>query len=196
MTAARLPGLILAAGASRRMPGRSKLSRAWGDTTVLGAVIRSAREADLAPLFVASSDATPDAESNPAVTTVRVLKPEDGKAESLSAGLRAMPPGTVIVLLGDEPGIRAADIGALVAAWDETAADMARIRYTDRPGHPVLFGPQARAHAENLRGDVPIWETLCQEGLTGVEVSVDAPAPIDVDSPAELRRARRRETVE
>lgn len=163
---------------------------------MLGAVIRSAREADLAPLFVASSDETPNAELDPAVTMVRVLNPEEGIAESLSAGLRAMQPGTVIVLLGDEPGIRPADIGALVAAWDETAADMARIRYTDRPGHPVLFGPQARTHAESLQGNVPIWETLCQEGLTGVEVQVDAPAPIDVDSPAELRRARRRETVE
>lgn len=196
MTGERFPGLILAAGASRRMPGESKLSRAWADTTVLGAVIRGAMEAYLDPLFVAISGETPDVELTDAIITVRVPRPEDGKAESLSTGLRAMQPGAVIVLLGDEPGIRPADIRALAATWDESTADMARIRYTDRPGHPVLFGPLARGRAENLEGDVPIWETLCQEGFTGVEVAVDGPAPIDVDSPLELRRARRRETVE
>jgi len=196
VTSGRFPGLVLAAGLSRRMPGRSKLGRAWLDTTVLGAVIRSATEAQLDPLFVAISGDTPDLELTDIVSTVRVPKPEDGKAESLAAGLSAMQPGAVVVLLGDEPGIRVSDIQALTTAWDESAADMARVRYTDRPGHPVLLGPRARAQAEKLGGDIPIWETLGQEGFTGVEVVVNVPAPIDVDSPAELRRARRRETVE
>lgn len=196
MTSGLFPGLVLAAGASRRMPGRSKLARAWSDTTVLGAVIERAANSGLDPLFVAVSDETPDLGSAFPVTTVRVLRPEAGRAESLAAGLSAMPAGAVIVLLGDEPGIRAADIRRLVAAWDEAAADMARIRYADRPGHPVLLGPPARSRAEQMSGDVPIWETLRRAGFAAMEVAVDGSAPIDVDSPNELRRARRREGVE
>ena len=178
------------------MPGRSKLARAWSDTTVLGAVIRCAGEANLDPLFVATSGETPRAEVTGNVTVVRVPRPEDGRAESLAAGLCAMPSGPVVVLLGDEPGIRAAHIRALTAAWEDGSVDMARIRYLDRPGHPVLFGLKARRRAQELSGDVPIWETLCKEGLTEVEIEVDRRAPIDVDSPAKLRRARRKDMVE
>ncbi len=196
MTGGRFPGLILAAGASRRMPGRSKLARTWSDTTVLGAVIQCAANAGLDPLFVAVSGETPDIGSVFVVTTLRVPRPEAGRAESLAAGLSAMPEGAVIVLLGDEPGIRAADIRLLAAAWDEAGADMSRIRYADRPGHPVLLGPPARCRAEQLSGDVPIWETLRRAGLAAAEIAVDGSAPIDVDSPDELRRARRRERVE
>jgi len=196
VTGARIPGLILAAGASRRMPGRSKLAREWSDTTVLGAVIRCAGEADLDPLFVAVSGGTPNLNSIGLFKEVPVARPEAGRAESLSAGLRAMPPGSVVVLLGDEPGIKVADIRALTAAWDPASADMARLRYQDRPGHPVLFGPAARCRAQKLEGDVSIWETLCLDGFVAMEVMVNGLAPIDVDSPADLRRARRRENVE
>jgi molybdenum cofactor cytidylyltransferase len=100
------------------------------------------------------------------------------------------------VLLGDEPGIKAADIRTLTVAWDPGSADMARIRYQDRPGHPVLFGPAARHRAQELEGDALIWETLCQERFAAMEVAVNRLAPIDVDSPADLRRARHRETME
>lgn len=196
MTGERFPGLILAAGASRRMPGRSKLARAWSDTTVLGAVIKCAANSGLDPLFVAVSGNTPHIGSEHVTTTVRVSRAEAGRAESLAAGLSAMPAGAVIVLLGDEPGIRAADIRCLAAAWDETTADMVRIRYADRSGHPVLLGPRARCRAEQLSGEVPIWETLRRAGFAAVEISVDGRAPIDVDSPEELRQARRRERVD
>ncbi len=196
VTGPPFPGLILAAGASRRMPGLSKLARDWSDTTVLGAVIRCAGEADLEPLFVAVSSGTPEPESTGSFTVVRVARPEAGRAESLVAGLRAIPPGPVVVLLGDEPGIKAADIRTLTVAWDPGSADMARIRYQDRPGHPVLFGPAARHRAQELEGDALIWETLCQERFAAMEVAVNRLAPIDVDSPADLRRARHRETME
>ncbi len=195
-TEGRFAGLILAAGASRRMPGRSKLARAWSGTTVLGAVIECAGKAGLDPLFVAVSGNTPDIGSEHVVTTVQVPRPEAGRAESLAAGLSAMPAGAVIVLLGDEPGIRAADIRRLAAGWDEDAADMARIRYADRSGHPVLLGPPARSRAEQLSDDVPIWETLRRAGFAAVEIAVDGSAPIDVDSPDALRLARRQERVE
>lgn len=178
------------------MPGRSKLARAWSETTVLEAVIECAADSGLDPLFVTVSGNTPDIGSACVVTTVPVSRPEAGRAESLAAGLSAMPTGAVIVLLADEPGIRATDIRRLATAWDETTADMARIRYADRSGHPVLLGPRARRRAEQLSGEVPIWETLRRAGLAAVEIAVDGSAPIDVDSPDELRRARRRERVE
>lgn len=192
MTSRCCSGLVLAAGASARMPGRSKLDRGWSDTTVLGAVLRCAAEANLDPLFVACPAALPAIEPAGRVTVVRVPSANPGRATSLAAGLSAMPEGPVIVLLGDEPGIRRRDIRALVAAWAGSTADMARIRYGDRPGHPVLLGPTARRLARKLGGEVSVWDTLLAQGLESLEVAVQAEAPIDVDSPADLRRARRK----
>ncbi len=192
MSDRRCSGLVLAAGASARMPGRSKLYRAWADTTVLGAVLRCAAEANLEPLFVACPAAHPEIEPSARVTVVGVSPANPGRATSLAAGLSAMPAGPVVVLLGDEPGIRRTDILTLVTAWADSPADMARIRYGDRPGHPVLLGPAARERARMLSGEVAIWDTLLEQGLESVEVAVQEAAPIDVDSPSDLRRARRR----
>ncbi|MDH3427702.1 MAG: NTP transferase domain-containing protein [Gemmatimonadota bacterium] len=192
LTTVSFPGLVLAAGSSVRMPGRSKLTRAWSDTTVLGAVLGRAVEANLQPLFVACAGSREGMPPDLPFTLVPVSGPEVGRATSLAAGLSAMPEGPVLVLLGDEPGVRSVNILALIAAWDPSAADMARIRYADRSGHPVLLGSSARSRAEELTGDAPIWATLLSEGFVPFELAVDEPAPIDVDSPSDLRRARRK----
>lgn len=187
-------GLVLAAGRSSRMPGRSKLARAWSDTTVLGAVLRSAAEAGLDPLFVTASDDLPPVPAGISFIVVPVSGDRSGRADSLAAGLDAIPEGPVVVMLADEPAVRPADVKALVEAWDETDADMSRIRYTDRPGHPVLLGPAARRAASRLTGEAAVWEALHTTGLRGSELVVSCLAPIDVDNPADLRRARSRAT--
>lgn len=187
-------GLILAGGASSRMPGASKLVRPWGDTTVLGSVVRVAREADLAPIFVVAAAAV-DAGAAEALGADRRLPapPDGGRADSLAIGLAALPPGPVVVLLGDEPGLHAATVCALVERCRSAGADAGRVAYADRPGHPVWLGPAARAVARDLTGDAAVWEAVSSAPLKAVVLARDEPAPIDVDSPDALARARRRE---
>lgn len=187
-------GLILAGGASSRMPGASKLVRPWGDTTVLGSVVRVARQADLAPIFVVAGTAV-DAGAAEALGADRRLPapPNGGRADSLAVGLAALPPGPVVVLLGDEPGLHAATVCALVEHCRSMGADAGRVAYADRPGHPVWLGPAARAVARDLEGEAPVWEAVSSAPLKAVVLLRDESAPIDVDSPAALARARRRE---
>lgn len=185
----RPAGLILAGGASSRMPGASKLVRTWGDTTVLGAVVRAARAAGLAPIYVvaAANVEAPEADR-------RLPAPVGGgRADSLAAGLAALPPGPVVVLLGDEPGVRPDTIAALVERCRSTGADAGRVTYTDRPGHPVWLAAAGRSVAECLSGDELVWEAVSSPPLFAVLFSHGEPAPIDVDSPDALDRARRRE---
>jgi len=182
-------GLILAGGASRRMPGASKLLRSWGDTTVLGAVIRVAREAGLAPIVVVAAEAVGADGADRRLPTPS----GGGRADSLAAGLAALPPGPVVVLLGDEPGIRPATVNALVGHCRSTGADAGRVAYTDRPGHPVWLGRAARAIAARLTGEAPVWEAVSSASPRAVLLERDEPAPIDVDSPDALARARQRE---
>lgn len=172
------------------MPGPSKLARDWSDTTVLGAVLRTASEAGLSPLVVTSAGQLPPVPDGLRFAVVSVADPQAGRADSLAAGLAAIPPGPVVVMLGDEPAARADHIEALVDRWDTLDADLARVRYRDRPGHPVILGSAARRVASSLRGDDSVWEVLEASGLRALEVAVDAQAPIDVDNPADLSRAR------
>lgn len=186
-------GLVLAGGASRRMPGRSKLVRAWRDTTVLGAVLRAARAAGLAPVAVVAGPGADAAGPDLEADRWLAAPPEGGRADSLAAGLAALPPGPVVVLLGDEPGVDPAVITALVERCVVSGADAGRVRYVDRPGHPVWLGPAARAAAEELSGEASVWETVSRPPLRSVLLERPEPAPIDVDSPEELARARLRE---
>ena len=184
--------LILAGGLSRRMPGASKLARPWDGETVLGAVVRTARGAGLAPVVVvgrADGPLPPGAEA--ADARLRVA-PGGGRADSLALGLTELGPGSVVVLLGDEPGVRPEVVAALVERCREAGVDAGRVAYADRPGHPVWLGPRARAVAAGLTGEAAVWDHVARPPLKAVLLELNDPAPIDVDTPAALERARRR----
>lgn len=186
----RAAGLILAGGLSRRMPGASKLARPWAGGTVLGAVVRTARDAGLSPVAVvgrADEPLPPGAET--ADLRLRVA-PGGGRADSLALGLAELPPGPVIVLLGDEPGVRPEIVAALVERCREAEADAGRVAYDDRPGHPVWLGPAARALAAGLTGEAAVWDHVSKPPLSAVLLEPGEPAPIDVDTPDALERAR------
>lgn len=184
--------LVLAGGLSRRMPGASKLARPWPGGTVLGAVVRTARDAGLAPVVVvgrADGPLPPGAEA--ADVRLRVA-PGGGRADSLALGLAELAPGPVVVLLGDEPGLRPDVVTTLVERCRAAGADAGRVAYADRPGHPVWLGSRARAIASELTGEAAVWEHVACPPLEAVLLELDEPAPIDVDTPAALERARRR----
>jgi CTP:molybdopterin cytidylyltransferase MocA len=136
-------GLLLAAGAGRRMGGPKALVRdadgtSWlaravaaladggcdGVTVVLGAAADEAR--DLVPAGVAVVVAGDWAE---------------GMGASLRAGLAALPPeaDAALVSLVDLPDV-GADVVARVLAAAAGPASLARAAYDGTPGHPVLLG--------------------------------------------------------
>ena len=174
------------------MPGASKLARPWADGTVLGAVVRTARDAGLAPIVVVGRADEPLPPGSDAADLRLRVAPGGGRADSLALGLAELAPGPVVVLLGDEPGLRPDVVTALVERCRAEAADAGRVAYTDRPGHPVWLGRRARAVAADLTGEAAVWEHVARPPLNAVLLEVDEPAPIDVDTPGALERARRR----
>ena len=64
----------------------------------------------------------------------------DGQSTSLAAGLRALDPRTkgAVVLLADQPGIRARHVRSLVTAFETDPAEILRIRFRDGPGPAIL----------------------------------------------------------
>jgi nicotine blue oxidoreductase len=192
-------GLVLAAGASSRMPGGSKLLCSWRDGTVIGSVLDSARRAGLVPIGVVvdprAGELLPHLD---AAGAWRIPHPEwrRGRASTLAAGLDALASATdavaAVILLGDEPEVSAPVIRAVIAGWRGSGCGMARARYRDRPGHPVLLARDSWPRAVELRGETSVWNRLEAAGLPVREIPVDQLAPIDVDDPASLAAARAR----
>ena len=201
--AGNVAGVVLAAGGSTRMPGPNKLLRPWGEGILVEGAISAAREAGLHPCVVvagASAGLLVPRLDRLELHTIEHAEWSRGRASSLVAGLEHLSGfdsvQAAVVLLGDEPGVSGEAIRAVIDEWRAGGADLVRVRYRDRPGHPVLLGPSARELALDLEGEESVWDRLIMAGLTGTEVPVDRPAPIDVDVPSALKEARSRQESE
>ena len=121
--------------------------------------------------------------------------PEDDPASSLHIGLRALAGNVqaVVVLLADQPLINAADIEAVLDAFQRRPADCHLMRpvVSDVPGHPVVFDASVRAHVlTSLCHGLRSWcAAYPQSTLPWV---VDNPNYTrDLDTPEDLQTLRR-----
>lgn len=194
--ASTLAGLVLAAGAGRRMGLAKSLAVAPDGTpwVVLAADLLRSVGAD--PVLVAlGASAQPAARLVPEWATIVVIEDwQEGMGASLReslhvvAGLPADVTGLLVTLV-DLPTARA-DAARRVLGREWTATDLRRATYGGAPGHPVLIG---REHwgplAELLRGDVGARNYLTARGAVDVDCT-DIGGGDDVDiSPEVLRQA-------
>ena len=196
-------GLLLAAGAGRRMGGPKALVELDGVPLVRRAldVLRAGGCAPLVVVIGASADAVrtvlpPDA------IAVEAAGWAEGMGASLRAGLAALagdPPDrgpavddpfadvdAALVQLVDLPGVTAEAVRRLGAAAHGPAV-LARAAYDGRAGHPVLLG---RDHWDAVRassvGDAGARGYLAgNPGVALVECG-DVADPDDVDTPDQL----------
>ena len=112
----------------------------------------------------------------------------EGIAASLRCAVEALPEADPLVIaLGDQPGLTAAAVGAVVCALQaDPAARAARAVYEGRPGHPVAMRAALRGPLLRLRGDAGAGRLLVDAGALEVECS-GLGSGMDVDSPEDLR---------
>src|SRR5262249_20066510 len=91
----------------------------------------------------------------------------------------------LVLMLGDQPGVTAATVGALVAGRGE--APLAVCRYDDGRGHPIAFGRSVFPDLAALHGDRGVWKLLDRRAADVVEVPVAGPVPLDVDTEEDYR---------
>ncbi len=196
-----LAGVVLAAGRSSRMPGRSKLLRSYGGEPVVRRTVRTAMDTGLVPVIVVVGHAAAgvrEALAGLDVTFATVPVAGSRRLRSLAAGLRLLEehPGGAMVLLADEPGLGSVPIEAVRQAWIEGRSTLLRPSFRDRPGHPVLIGRSLFSVVHEIARDAGpddrLWERLLAAGAVAEEVPIEDTAPVDIDSPAHLRRARAR----
>ena len=120
-----------------------------------------------------------------------VLNPrfEGGLSTSLHAAIEALPPQhAALIFLGDQPDVPAGAARAVLAAYRKTGRSIAVPVYGEVPGHPALFGPQLRAELLAVRGDEGGRAVIARDPSRVTRVVLPGPAPLDVDTPEDLRR--------
>lgn len=176
-------GLVLAAGASRRL-GEPKQLLAYRGSTLLDATLSAARACGFDQLLVALGASSAQVRSSVDLGTAEVVEnPEysTGCSSSIAAALRSVDDRAdgLVLLLGDQPGINPADVARLIA--DETAS-MAVCRYDNGLGHPMWFRRDMFTELGQLHGDKAVWRLLHSGRYDVREVPVEGAVPIDVDT--------------
>lgn len=183
-------GLVLAAGSSRRL-GRPKQLLPLRGSTLLGCTLDTARAARFDQLVVALGSDAADVRERVQLRPAKVVvnpEPGDGCSSSLAAALEVVDPGAdgIVLLLGDQPDVRPADIRSLIAAG--RTAPIAVCRYRNGLGHPLWFARSVFPDLRALHGDKAVWKLLESGTHPVTEVAVDHDVPLDVDTEEDYQR--------
>jgi molybdenum cofactor cytidylyltransferase len=173
-------GLVLAAGGSKRL-GRPKQLLPFGSGTLLDHVLEVARACPFDQLLCVVSRELPGVDFA-GVTVVDNPDFGQGCSSSIGAALGAVDRRSevLVLMLGDQPGVAAASVTALLAGRGD--APLAACAYSNGRGHPLAFGRSLFGELEAMHGDKAVWKLLDQHAAEVVDVPVDAPIPRDIDT--------------
>lgn len=180
----RVTGVVLAAGRSRRL-GQPKQVLPYRDSTVLGETLRMARRCGFDQLIVTLGGAAEEVRrevSLDGVETVVVDDPASGCAASLRMAVERVDPASagIVLLLGDQPGVTEVTVRRLIEAG--AGESIAVCRYDDGVGHPFWLARGVFGELTGLHGDKGVWKLIDSGRFDVLEVPVDGPVPLDVDT--------------
>lgn len=195
--AEKVVAVILAAGQARRMGagGRHKLLAEFGDVPLVRRSVAAALAAQPARVVVVTGHRAPEIEavlSGLPAEIVRNPLYADGMSTSLGIGLDAAGPDCpgVLVHLADMPGVTAADLRKLMAAFAEAGGNaIVRAVSEGKRGNPVVLPRATFAAIRRLTGDVGARQIIETSGLDIVDVEIGAAAHLDVDTPEAIAEA-------
>jgi molybdenum cofactor cytidylyltransferase len=188
----RVAGIVLAAGASRRL-GRPKALLVLEGRTLLARAAEAQLDAGLDAVVVVlgheaeSVRSSAGLPSDPRLRVVVNREWEEGMASSIRCGVSACgDTSAVVIALADQPDTDSVRVRAVVEAWDGEVPLVVPVG-GGRPSHPVLFARALYGELRDLRGDVGgraiverHWERAIRVPLTPVG---------DVDTEADYRAA-------
>ena len=190
-------GVVLAAGASRRM-GRPKQLLEYEGKPLLEAVLERVNASSLDDVVVVLGAAAAEIQERVSFGRARAIVNPDhssGMASSLRAGLAALGPEVdrAVVILGDQPDIGAPMLDDLLALQASSRLPAAALDFQGITHPPVVLDRSLWPDVMSLEGDVG-----CRAVIRGRPEDVARLAhatghrhPIDVDTPEDYERITR-----
>jgi molybdenum cofactor cytidylyltransferase len=186
-----IAGIVLAAGFARRMGRQKLLLDLRGKPVVRWSVEAILPHAGDVVVVTGQDDAAVRAalEGLP-VRFALNPRPQAGQGSSIAVGMAALKPWTaaVLIALGDQPRLPDGVIPALVQAREETGRAIAVPVYRGIQGTPVLFAGEVFGELAALSGDTGARAVVQARPERVARVEVDAPMPLDVDTPEDYAR--------
>ena len=185
----RVRGLLLAAGAGRRMGSPKALLRDSSGTPFVTRALEALRDGGCDGVTVVVGAAADDVRALLAGEDVVVAEDwAEGMGASLRAGLDTASldgADAALVSLVDLPDVGAEVVGRLLAHGPVGPATLARAAYDGSPGHPVLLGREHWAGVSgSASGDRGARDYLRRHPPLMVECG-DLATGRDVDTPAD-----------
>lgn len=190
-----VPVVLLAAGRSSRMGGPNKLLASFDGKPL----IRRAAESVLASkasraIVVTGHQRERVEEALAGLDLIFADNPDfaSGLASSLKAGIGKVPADAAgaMIVLGDMPGVSAADLDRLIEAFRQgEAKSVARATHDGHRGNPVILPRSLFDAVAHLEGDTGARHLVEAEGLDVIDVEIGEAAAVDVDTPDALHRA-------
>ena len=192
-SAPRIAAIVLAAGKSSRMAPANKLFVEIDGRSLLTHAVDAAAQSQAAATIVVVGNEAARARAALGSRDVAIVEnPDfaDGLASSLRAGLGAVPANCdgAIVLLADMPGVGAAHIDRLIAAFspDDGRAICIAARNGKR-GNPVLWARQFFGEMQALDGDQGARSLVRRHEDMACEIDMpDDGVLVDLDTPEAL----------
>ncbi len=188
--------MVMAAGESTRF-GSPKQLLPFGDTTLLGHVVRNVNASGLDRVIVVlgrSADESKDAVDFGRAAVVDNRAYRSGCASSLLAGLDTLGEGAecaaVMLVLGDQPGVGTAVIDDVCEDWRAHRPWAAVTSYRGELGHPFVFARSAFDDLRGLHGDKAIWKLIEAQPERVRQMEMDIELPPDIDTPEDYQRVR------
>ena len=177
-------GLVLAAGGSSRL-GCPKQLLPYRGATLLDSVLDTARACRFDQIVVALGGSAEEVRDEVDLAGAEIAVNggfASGCSSSIAAAMSTLDPrcDVLVLILGDQPGVEAETVHALLAGRGE--APLAVCRYSDGRGHPLAFGRETFGELARLHGDKAVWKLLERRSADVAEVAVPGPVPRDVDT--------------
>ena len=193
--------IILSAGQSRRM-GQSKMNLAWGQTTVLGQVVKTLDRAAISDILIVTGSIplaifdqqfraeiryTPNVGSE----TADMLGSIQSGLQYLLADRTVSCKRAALVALGDMPEIPLEVVNSVIEAWKVRGASIIVPSYQMRRGHPWLVDQSLWQEILSLAYPLTMRNFLNKHTQEIEYVVSNHPGIlVDIDTPEDYQRNR------
>jgi CTP:molybdopterin cytidylyltransferase MocA len=185
--------VVLAAGSASRFGSTKQLTDLDGSPMVWHAVRTATRACGERTLLVTGHDSAAVSRACaglPGFVTVNDTF-DHGIGNSIAHAVKALPAhaSAILVLLADQPLVRAQHLQAIVAAWSGNDDEIVASSYDGTRGPPVLFPRGCFADLTALDGDHGGRHLFDDERFRVTTIACEA-AALDVDTVGDLKSLR------